>query len=91
MRDEMLKRLDEIIATAASVIAGADCGRQAIEDEWPVLRAELVAERCENCAHWAKRTVLGGIRLDLAECGMYENDMYSDDYCSHFAKKESTP
>ena len=49
MRYEMLKRLDEIIATAASVIAGADCGRQAIEDDWPVLRAELVAEMCENC------------------------------------------
>jgi hypothetical protein len=52
MRDETLRRLDEIIATAASVIAGADCGRQAIEDDWPVLRAELNVERCENCQLW---------------------------------------
>jgi hypothetical protein len=99
MRDETLRRLDEIIATAASVIAGADCGRQAIEDDWPVLRAELVAERCENCEYWDVDS--------LAEYGApclsteFDKDVLISDEglphtranfcCSHFTKREPTP
>jgi hypothetical protein len=86
MRDETLRRLDEIIATAASVIAGADCGRQAIEDDWPVLRAELLAERCENCQHYI---ALCGWR---PSCGLNEIWGNAPDFsCSHFTKKDAPP
>jgi len=75
MRNEMLKRLDEIIAAAASVIAGADCGIQAVEDDWPVLRAELAVERCENCLHWTAKLPEGENRPGTC-CG-WETGMFS--------------
>ena len=86
MRDEMLKRLDEIIATAASVIAGADCGRQAIEDEWPVLRAELAAERCDHCVYFVAEPPHA-----TGMCRFLDARMFNDGFCNHFAKKEPTP
>lgn len=43
MRDELVKRLDEIIDAAFD---------ERLNDAWTALRAELVAERCENCRWW---------------------------------------
>jgi len=83
MRDEMLKRLDEIIATAASVIAGADCGRQAIEDDWPVLRAELAAEHCENCRHFTRYQKA----KPWGACSDWDYDVAPDFCCAHFEPK----
>jgi hypothetical protein len=47
MRDEMLKRLDAFLEDWGD-FKWSDEGAAA----WLALRAELVAERCENCKHW---------------------------------------
>jgi hypothetical protein len=89
MRDEVLKRLDELVAEVNRLRADPfRFGLLGWDERWAALRAELVAERCENCAHWSSRTVLGGTHPGLAECVVHENDMHDDDYCSHFTKKE---
>jgi hypothetical protein len=41
MRDEMLQRLDALVAWSDGIRA-----------EWAALRTELANERCENCACW---------------------------------------
>lgn len=50
MRDEMLKRLHVFLAGELYSHAW---------QEWEKIRAEIVAERCENCSHWGS-TVMDG-------------------------------
>ncbi|MFA4975040.1 MAG: hypothetical protein WC683_20745 [bacterium] len=91
MREEMLKRLDEFVAEYAD----------AEWDTWQALRAELAAERCENCAHWgtvtnecrgvaaqdAKFGVVWWTDGNLDEGGGAQLETSPDFCCSHFEKR----
>jgi hypothetical protein len=50
MRDEMLKRLDEIMNEATDPL-DAGFNRGWCAQEWVKLRTTLAAERCENCQY----------------------------------------
>lgn len=93
IREDLLRRLDELVGRVRAVawIAGeapssaAACS--AWMDKWLTLQAELVAERCENCGLWSETTCTGEIKEGWGECGTFEDDTSSDDYCSRFEKK----
>lgn len=53
MRDETLKRLDELVE---SIIAKHEDEYDYADSRaaWAALRADLAAEKCENCAGWIK-------------------------------------
>ena len=67
MRDEMLKRLDEILTQSESLLYAFV--------EWRSLRVELAAERCENCLHWTAKLPDGENRPGTC-CG-WETGMFS--------------
>lgn len=74
MRDEMLKRLDDLMASLPD-------GWRRTHEAWAALRAELAAERCENCTHYEDpgcSSVDDSISISV-DC---------DFCCSHFTKKE---
>ncbi|MFA5053959.1 MAG: hypothetical protein WC565_07860 [Parcubacteria group bacterium] len=48
MHEETLKRLDELMTYARC----QNISSQRFHDMWQALRAELHAERCENCQLW---------------------------------------
>lgn len=78
MRDEMLKRLDEIIADGIRASGGH------VPTGWVAFHCDLVEERCENCAQWGAAP-----NRAHARCASLD-DMYThrDFCCSHFTKKE---
>jgi hypothetical protein len=88
MRDEMLKRLDELVQEAVALDVERDPGGVLlVRDEWLALRAELAAERCENCTHWRART------WPSDDCALHEVDVRGDTFCCNDfeAKKEPSP
>jgi len=81
MREEMLKRLDEIIDDARAT---------QLRDAWDVLRVELAAERCENCAfhnagicswHWR-------VRANPADSTRVNVAVEPDFCCAHFEARK---
>jgi hypothetical protein len=82
MRDEMLKKLDNLVATIAP------WGRGPLDDarcrvEWQMIRDELIAERCENCKRWYVEHNVGPWRY----CPDLKIDTDPDFCCSHFESK----
>jgi hypothetical protein len=76
MREEMLKRLDELIAGLSS--------RERLTP-WAEFRAELAAERCDACRWWRGTSMPGHL---VQRCAYIDTLMYPDACCSHFEKKE---
>lgn len=77
MRDEMLKRLDDLM----ELLPG---GWRQTSAGWQALRAELAAERCENCEHYENpgcSSVDNSISISVAP----------DFCCSHFTPKTKEP
>ena len=109
MRDEMLKRFDELMAgllQSRTVLGWAGAPETYIPETerraWAVLRAELVAERCENCTYaeatyaaeehgFLRCTGLnlsdaGGATLCCVPDGVWE--VSPDFCCAHFTAKK---
>jgi len=91
MRDEMLKRLDEIIRYAVRSME-EEYRPEETEAEWLALRAELVAERCENCRHW-QVTPSDSNAAPCMKSGayLYQVATVYSYCCPHFTKKEPLP
>lgn len=87
MRDEMIKRLDDLLGRVLSVRADRPKCLSTWHADRFVLRAEIEAERCENCTHRLARTMLGGAHDGLGECAVFETNVYDADYCSNFVVK----
>jgi len=77
MREEMLKRLDEIIDDAFD---------ERLNIAWATLRAELAAERCDHCVYFVAEPPHA-----TGMCRFLDARMFNDGFCNHFAKKEPTP
>jgi len=79
----MLKKLDELMH---EVVAG---NLKTLEDwfgRWTMLRAEIGAERCDNCMHWHLH------RLAWNECVLLSNHATRPDFCcDFFSKRKFTP
>jgi hypothetical protein len=91
MRDEMLKRLDEIMVAACDPL-DAGFNRGWCARKWAAIREEFAAERCENCAHFVPSKPAGatGYCVEMADL-LHRGDeirVTPDFYCSHFTKKE---
>jgi len=104
MREEMLKRLDELVDSILPELshpARTSPFVRARIKRWAALRAELAAERCENCAHWgtvtnecrgvaaqdAKFGVVWWTDGNLDEGGGAQLETSPDFCCSHFEKR----
>lgn len=93
MREELLSRLEGLMKRVRTVawIKGEapslDAACAAWMDKWLTLQVEIEAERCENCAFWGATTSTGKLREGWGECGTFEDDTSSDDYCSRFEKR----
>lgn len=74
MRDEILKRLDTFVNETCARCEG-EYDFDDKRDEWTTLRAELVAERCENCLHWTAK-LPGGENRPGTCCG-WKTGMFS--------------
>lgn len=101
MREDQLKRLDELMARVRSVvwITGEVptfvAARSAWEAAWASLRAELVAGRCENCTHFDVDRIIPS----WPRCGRFSKEARNqtgetvieraakDFCCDHFEKK----
>lgn len=85
MRDEMLKRLDElmeVVLTEPSIPAAVSLRYRTCR--WHGLRAELAAEKCGNCEHYENpgcSSVDDSISISVAP----------DFCCSHFTPKTKEP
>lgn len=87
MRDETLKRLDELFAWAFGVAPHGEVVAAHIA-EWQALRAELAAERCDACDWWlANRSEF---EKTSKRCVYFDTFTQPDFCCSHFTKKELT-
>lgn len=71
MRDEILKRLDELMTYARC----QNITSQQFHDRWQNLRDKLTAERCETCLHWTAKLPDGENRPGTC-CG-WETGMFS--------------
>lgn len=98
MREEMLKRLDEIIADTIRASGGR------VPTGWVRFRSELEIERCENCEHWGAVThVCTGAEAQDAkfavtwwadgndEEGGAQFETEPDFSCVHFTRKPAKP
>ena len=99
MRSEMLKRLDDLIGCVAPWGVGP-INPDVEYARWLVLRAELTAERCENCAHWGMTNRGDGpepcddelpeIFAHLKKCGGLD-ELRVDDYTSFYQGTATGP
>lgn len=87
MRKDLLKRLDDLIGCVAPWGVGP-IDSDAEHARWLSLRAELVAERCENCKHWGY-TWPGLNRTGACDEFPARPVTKPDFYCANFVKKES--
>jgi len=78
MRDAMLKKLDDLMATLPD-------GWCRTHEEWAAIRAEIVSERCDACRWWRGAAELGH---HVQRCAYIDTHMYPDACCSHFEKKD---
>jgi hypothetical protein len=77
MRDEMLKRLDELVQSVYTTPA-----------EWLAFRAELAAERCENCTHWRFADVGSSALCMKPGAYLYQFSTVYHYCCIHFETKK---
>lgn len=90
MRDEMLKRLDAVMAYQARKVADEwgpfdDERPEALIRGWAELRAELEAERCEHCEYFVPFT----LAKPMGVCRDLDDLRVAPDFCcSDFTKKE---
>lgn len=93
MRDEMLRKLDELMARIKHPKYEAFAVLQpnavmSLWNAWIALRAELAAERCDNCVSFAPFL----LAKPTGECRDLDDMRVAPDFCcSHFTKKEPTP
>ncbi|MCK9355544.1 MAG: hypothetical protein M0R22_00115 [Dehalococcoidia bacterium] len=90
MREEMLQKLDRILARAVycATHPGAKTTLEKFTDEWQEFRAELHAERCENCAH-SRRVLTAGTLL--FRCNDTCDRCVKPDFCCSHFEKRTTP
>lgn len=92
MRDDAIKKLDDFVNRTCERCEG-EYDFDDLRAEWVALRAEFVAERCENCQHASAQIGSGeksSPKSALLICSFIESFMYRDAFCSHFKKKETT-
>lgn len=98
MRDEMIKRLDAFVDEYG---IDEDGGYVGAHHAWSLIRAELVAERCANCAHRLSSQEAGRVGAFVC-CAKVASDVkfghrdlrmgeflatHDAFCCSHFEKK----
>lgn len=90
MRDEMLKRLDELMQWVLTVpyTIPAEVSLETRREAWQDLRAELAAERCEHCRYFVERSDLLGLEGECRGCAGLSATTRKF-CCSHFTKRES--
>lgn len=91
MRDEILKRLDELMEGDSRLPKGRPW--QLRMKKWKQLRAELAAERCENCLYWGDnhRCLCATVQHQLGRLGCEMPFTSATFGCMCFwAKKEPT-
>jgi hypothetical protein len=88
MREEMLKKLDEYVDTYAVDENGEYPKAQ---EAWLVLRAELAAERCENCMYWGDdhRCLCATVQHQLGRLGCEMPFTSAVFCCMHFWAKKA--
>lgn len=77
MREEMLKRLDEIIADTIRASGGR------VPTGWGRFRSELEIEHCENCRHFTRYQKA----KPWGACSDWDCDVAPDFCCAHFEPK----
>lgn len=85
MRDDLLKRLDEIVNYAIGSME-EDYIPEETQAEWVALRAEIVNERCENCKSWGW-TWPGLVRTGACDELPVRPVTKPNFYCAYFVKK----